>query len=192
MKQITNFFKKLQLGKLLTVFLAGVVLLVTTACNNGNLQGARPNNSPVQMGGQNNPHKMGGDGMTEYKMSTDPAVKNRSTDTIRNQRDRADLQLVYPQLIADANIKSNASDILYPGSDATSNRNPDIGPSRDKSLQEIRIPSERQPVLDRSDPDANILERIGEQFEDATSFLKDTAESATERPEMQRNPALGK
>jgi hypothetical protein len=38
------------------------------------MQGARPNNPPVQMGGQNNPYKMGGDENTQYKMSTDPAL----------------------------------------------------------------------------------------------------------------------
>jgi hypothetical protein len=41
----------------LTVFLATVVLFVSTACNTGDMRGARPDNPPVQAGGANNPYK---------------------------------------------------------------------------------------------------------------------------------------
>ncbi|MEW5857264.1 MAG: DUF6658 family protein, partial [Cyanobacteriota bacterium] len=74
MKHLTAFFKKLRLRQILTVFLAGALLIVTSACNNGDSLGARPQNPPVQMGGNNNPHSNGGDGYTNYKMSTDPNV----------------------------------------------------------------------------------------------------------------------
>ena len=64
----------LQLMKILTILAIGSVVFLATACNTGDLQGARPDNPPVQMGGQNNPYKMGGDENTQYKMSTDPAL----------------------------------------------------------------------------------------------------------------------
>jgi hypothetical protein len=64
----------LQLVKILTILALGSILFLVTACNPGDMQGARPNNPPVQMGGQNNPYKLGGDENTQYKMSTDPAL----------------------------------------------------------------------------------------------------------------------
>ena len=72
------FFKKIRLRQVLTVFLAGVLLVISTACNSANAQGANPINPPVQAGGANNPYKGGGDKYTDLKMSTDPKVsKNR-------------------------------------------------------------------------------------------------------------------
>jgi len=62
-----NILRKLQIKKIASALLLATVLLITTACNSGNEQGARPNVSPVQLGGQNNPHKAGGDGMTQYR-----------------------------------------------------------------------------------------------------------------------------
>jgi hypothetical protein len=70
MKILIQSFKKLQIAKFLMATFLGAILLLTTACNTGNEVGARPQNPPVQMGGQNNPHKGGGDGYTQY--NTDP------------------------------------------------------------------------------------------------------------------------
>lgn len=117
MRSLTNFIKKVKLGKILTVFFAGIALFFMTACNSGNVTGARPNNPPVQAGGANNPYKNGGDGYTNFKASSDPRVNSETVNKERNNR--ADLQLVSHQLIA-ANIESDASDLLYPGSGITS------------------------------------------------------------------------
>lgn len=78
MNQLMAVVRSLHLRKFLTVLVAGVALFLTTACNTGNLQGARPHNPPVQAGGANNPYKGGGDGYTDYNMSPDPTV--HSTD----------------------------------------------------------------------------------------------------------------
>jgi hypothetical protein len=93
------------------------------------------------------------------------------------------------QLIADSSIKANSSDLIYPGSNAPNSDRPDIGAKQQKALPDL--PNQRQPVLKRSDPNAKILERVGESFKDATSFVKDTADSASARPEAKANPALG-
>jgi len=93
------------------------------------------------------------------------------------------------QLIAGSSIKANSSDLIYPGSNAPNSDRPDIGAKQQKALPDL--PNQRQPVLKRSDPDAKILERVGESFKDATSFVKDTADSASARPEAKANPALG-
>jgi hypothetical protein len=73
MKKLTAFFASIRWIKLLTIGLVGSILLLTTACNNGDKLGARPDIPPVQMGGQNNPYKQD-DGYTQYRMSTDPNV----------------------------------------------------------------------------------------------------------------------
>jgi hypothetical protein len=184
-KNLVTFVRRLPLRQILTVFLASVMLVVTTACNNGDTLGARPNNPPVQMGGNNNPHTKGGDGYTQYKMSTDPKVERAG--------DRADLQLVAPQLIA-AKIDSNAGDLLYPGENATDTANPAIGTRGQRALQQQtqEFPKQRQPVIDRSDPSQKILERVGEQFKDASEFLNDTGDAAVQRPEMQPNPSINR
>lgn len=187
MRSLTNFFKKIRLGRVLTVFLAGIALFFMTACNSGNVTGARPNNPPVQAGGANNPYKNGGDGYTNFNASSDPRVNSETVNKERNNR--ADIQLVSHQLIA-ANIESDATDLLYPGSDATSSLHPDIGPRGERELEKsvTQIPEPRQGVIDRSDPDAQILERVGETFKDASAFIKDKLGQPTE-PELQVNPA---
>jgi hypothetical protein len=43
MNKFVDFVKTLRLGRVLTAFLLGAVLLLTTACNNGSAVGARPN-----------------------------------------------------------------------------------------------------------------------------------------------------
>src|SRR6476469_5258359 len=183
MKKLTDLFKKVRLGQILTVFLAGVLLFTSTACNSGDSLGARPENPPVQMGGNNNPHKGGGDGYTNYKASTD-------SKAVRGNR--ADLQLVAPQLIAANNIgdiQSNPEDVLYPSANAGKTNNPAIGTRAQKELQAQvkQFPKERQPVIDRSDPGVKILERVGEQFKDASGFLKETGDSALKKPELAPN-----
>lgn len=182
MKHLTAFFKKLRLGQVLTVFLAGVLLIFTTACNNGDSLGARPQNPPVQMGGNNNPHSNGGDGYTNYKMSTDPNVSKTA-----NPRDRADLQILSNQLIATSN-----SEILYPGAETPAGRAAKEKELPIKTSEDFEFPGERQPVINRSDPNTRILESIGEEFKEASSFIKDKSDEAGQRPEMQSNPALHK
>ena len=168
---MNSFFKKL--GRILTVFVLGAALLFTTACNNGDLRGARPENPPVQMGGGNNPYKRGGDGYTNYKMSTDARAKDSSK--LRSSND----SLILGELIADRGIQSNANDLLYPGANATTTSNPDLGP-RGAAVKPEPIPAPRQEVINRGDPDEKILEKIGQQFEDASAFIKDSFDEATE------------
>jgi hypothetical protein len=193
MNRLIAWVKTLRLGRILAVLIAGVALFLTTACNSGNLQGARPQNLPVQDGGNNNPHSMGGDGYTNYKMSTDPSVNKGPDAASRNKmnRERADLGLNFEQLIATNHLEGNPSNVLYPGSDNAASSDPALGTKRG-AVQPEPIHSQRQRVIDRSNPNEKILEKIGEQFEEASEFLQDTADSAKRTPELQRNPALGK
>lgn len=182
MKQLTFFFKELRIKRILTVFLAGLTLLVNTACSSGDLQGSRPDNTPVQIGGNNNPHKMGGGG-SESEMTANSKTTGQS-----NVKKQDQSLLPSRQPIADNSIKSNGSDLIYRGSNPESS-SPDIGAKQQKSLPSL--PLQKQPVIDRSDPDAKLLERAGEALKDASSFLKDTADSASARPEAKANPAIG-
>ena len=186
MNTLTAFVKKLRLGQILTVLMAGLLLFTSTACNAGDVRGARPENPPVQMGGMNNPHKAGGDGYTNYQMSTDPTV-NQSPAKVA--KDRADLSVTDDRLLA-STAESNASKLLYPGSAPmeTDKFDPELG--GDKALLNAPDgkPAQRQPVFDRSDPDANILERVGAAVKDASAFLKDSTEDAKESAVTDLNP----
>lgn len=186
MKQFTAFLKKLQLRQILTLFLAGLLLFLGTACNSGNVQGARPENPPVQAGGNNNPYKAGGDSYTKYKASTDPGVNSK---TANQERDRADAQLLSNQLVATKLEK------LYPGAEE-----PAIPADQQKNLPLIDKQNSSQPQpggLIQREP--NLGERVGDRLEavkeavqEATGFIKDKADEAGNRPELQSNPALHK
>lgn len=189
MKQLDLLLKKLKLRQFFMVLLAGFFLLFNTACSSGNIQGARPNNLPVQMGGNNNPHKMGGDGYTDYKMSTDPKVNSARSGTKSGKQ----ASLPASNLIAAGGVESNTSDLIYPGSNLSDTNRPDIGLVQQRELP--NLPNAKQSMIDRSDPDAKILERVGEALKDASSFVRDTAvrdtaDAASKRPETQVNPAI--
>lgn len=179
MNRFTAFLKKLHLGRVLAVVLAGVVLLTTTACNSGNSMGARPNNPPVQMGGNNNPHKAGGDGYSEFKMSTDRAAINK----------RASLMSLGQLVAASPNTELQYRSSVEKDTGAA-------GAGRDQSKVEAQfrrdatqIPAERQEVIDRSDPKEQILEKVGQTFNEATGFLKDATESAAAGHPDPKTPA---
>ena len=173
----SSFFAAL--GRVVLVTALAVTLLFTTACNNGDIRGARPNNPPVQMGGNNNPHKMGGDGYTNYKAST-TAPEVKGSGKLRSSVER----LPSGQLIADRNVKSDAKDqLIYPNSDAQSSNRSDIGP-KGAALKPEPIPARQQTVIDRSDPDEKILEKVGKQFKDASGFIRDSVDSAKEKGDL--------
>ncbi|MBW4682419.1 MAG: hypothetical protein KME19_20345 [Microcoleus vaginatus WJT46-NPBG5] len=188
MKKLTAFFKKLRFVQILTAFFAGVLLLTSTACNAGDATGARPMNPPVQAGGQNNPHKGGGDNASNFKMSTDPKVNT----PVKSDRDRADLPQL-DRLIAVSNSESNASRLLYPGSEPLETDKFDKELGGDQSLLEApQIPAKSQPIINRTDPDAKILERVGATFKDASQFIKDGIEESASGAEMQpKSPVMG-
>ncbi|NJN86540.1 MAG: hypothetical protein HC881_09790 [Leptolyngbyaceae cyanobacterium SL_7_1] len=172
--------KQFQIGKLLTVFLLGMTLLVTTvACNPGNELGARPDNLPVQLGGQNNPHKMGGDGYTEYKMSTDPSVTKGNQSSLMPSID---------QLIASSQVAEGGSGLLYPGSGDVESVNSKDDFANTETQRKLnspaQIPAVKQPIVNRADPDSQILEKVGEHFEDASEFILDPAENSSDRAKV--------
>jgi hypothetical protein len=131
------------------------------------------------MGGNNNPHKAGGDGYSEYKMSTDRAAVN----------ERASLTSL-GQLVAtapDTELQYRSSGEENMGA---------AGAGRDQAkVQEqfmrdaTQIPAERQEVIDRSNPNEQILEKVGQTFKEATGFLKDATESAAAGHPDPKTPA---
>ena len=168
-----NILKKLQFGKFASACLLATILFITTACNSGNVLGARPNNLPVQVGGQNNPHKAGGDGLTKYKVTNDPRV-------IKGQ-DNASLPTA-STLIAAANQSQTpyptdddmVEGLLYSDSDRVKSLNSVddfVSPQTQKALKNpAQIPAVRQPIIDRSNPDNKLLEKTKQMFDDAGNF----------------------
>lgn len=186
MKRLASFCKELRLGQFLSLFLVGVVLFISTACSSGNTQGANPDNPSVQAGGMNNPQKRGGDNYVNSKMSSDLKVSPTG-----NRSNRADLQL-NGNLLADA---SSDSKLLYPsGTNTTTGTQSILSSSQEKSLrgQAERTSKQSQPTLIQRDPNAKLLEKIGEEFRDASGFLKAKSDEAGARPEAQSNPAMHK
>lgn len=179
MKALVAFLKRIQLSKLVVVCLLGAVLFTMTACNNGNEMGARPEVPPVQMGGQNNPHKMGGDGYSEYKSTLDPATKPTGNKSL-GANQHSNLMLSTGIYLAD-----NGGVLLYPAKGevkSADSRDDFVSPEQQRELRNPRqIPAAKQPVIDRSDPDANILEKIQQSFEDASDFITQPAEESQKR-----------
>lgn len=171
MKQLTGFFKKLQLRKILTVFLAGALLFVSTACNPGDTRGARPNNPPVQAGGANNPYKGGGDGYTNFNSSTDPRINSQTG------KDRADLQLNSDRLIA----ASQEEGLLYPGAEAPAGTFENGKKLPIKTAKDAEKPQpggliQRQENL--GDRVSDRLEKVQGSFSEASEFLTDKSEQS--------------
>lgn len=182
-KQLTALLKKLRLGKLLTIFLAGIALFVSTACSNGDLSSARPEKPSVQAGQQQYQKEQ----KPQLKLPTEPEVK---TQNAKGNGDQANLDLTSQQLIA----ANNESELLYPGAETTAGR-----AKKEQELRKITdenavdpIPASNQAMSDHSDSDANILKRAGNMFKEASGFIKDKADEAGDRPEMKVNPAVQK
>jgi hypothetical protein len=182
------FLKKIRLRQILTIFLAGLLLIVSTACSGADAQGANPQNPAVQAGGSNNPYKNGGDKYTNYKMSTDPKIANPKAN---QGRDQASLQPSSQLLIA----TNRESEILYPGAETPAGRI-----NKEAELPIITDKDFRQPEpggLIQNEPKVgdriqDRIEIVKENVEKASGFLQDKADEAAARPELQKNPAVGR
>lgn len=176
MKKLLAFFKRLRLSQILTVFLASVLVFVGTACNQGDIRGARPENPPVQAGGANHPYKSGGDKNTNYNLSPDPKVNKEAAQT---EGDTANLPLISKQLIA-ANKEDRR---LYPGGGNPAERQ-EVEKSLPKNPSEAEQP-ERGGQVQRS-PDVGErvqkrLEETGKAAGEASEFLQEGANKAAKK-----------
>lgn len=189
MNKLTVFFKQLRLRQLLTALLAMVVLFVSTACNSGDVRGARPDNPPVQMGGANNPYKGGGDPNTNYRFSADPKVSKDATNQViksQGKGDRADLQTISTQLIA-ANNQAQ-----YPGGNELQGRPADEQKQLQiKDLQDFEASKPGGQNQRQSNVGERVKDRLGavkEQFGEASDFLNEGATEAKERHDVTTKP----
>lgn len=175
MNGLMELCKKLRLRQILTVFLAGLLLIVSTACSGSalNTQSGNPANPAVQAGGANNPYKNGGD---------------KYTSQGRNQ---ASLQLNSQVLIA----ANRDSEILYPGAETEAGR---IQKEKELPIITKKDFEQAEPGgLIQNEPNVGTriqerLETVKETVQEASGFLKDKADEASSRRELQKNPALGK
>jgi hypothetical protein len=184
MKKLIDFFKQVRLSRILTVFLATVVLFSSTACNSGDIRGARPDNPPVQAGGANNPYKSGGDTNTNFNISPDPKVNNKSA---KADGKRADLQIISNQLIA-----SNEDGRLY-----KSGQSPSISEVEKslpiKTLKDFETPEpggEIQRDDNIGDRIQDRLSTVKETFDKASGFINGGAGEALDRHEAAPTPGL--
>lgn len=171
MRTLKSLWKKLPVRQILSVFLAGILLVFSTACSGANAQGANPENPAVQAGGANNPYKGGGDKYT------------------RN-RESASLQPI--QVLIATN---HQSEILYPGAETPAGR---VEKQEELPLitkENFQKPEPGNLNQNKSDLGSRVkgrLEAVQEQINDASSFLGDKADEASNRPELQPNPAANR
>jgi hypothetical protein len=175
------FCKKLQLRRLLTVFVACVLLIASTACSGGaNAQGANPDNPAVQAGGGNNPYKSGGDSYTNLKMPTEA------------QQNKTSLEPSFQQLIA----ANKDSGMLYTGAETPAGRAKKEAELPVKTAKDYQQPEPgglNQRNSNLGERIENRVEAVKETFKDASGFIQDKAEESTKRPDsLQRNPVLKK
>ncbi|MBN4006492.1 DUF6658 family protein [Nostoc sp. LPT] len=188
MNAVRVFLKKIKLRQILTIFLAGLMLIVSTACTGANAQGANPQNPAVQAGGANNPYKNGGDNYTNNNMSTDPKITNPKAN---QGRDQASLQPSSQLLIA----TNGESEILYPGGETPADRvqkEAELPIITDKNFRQPEPGGLIQNEANVGDRVKDRLETVKEAVGEASGFLKSNADEAGARPELQKNPALGR
>jgi hypothetical protein len=125
-------------------------------------------------------------------MSTDPKVTNSSN---QNQRDQASLLELNSQLLIATSNANRDSEILYPGAETPAGRL-----QKEAELPLITEKNFQQPEpggLIQREPNVGTrikerLETVKETVKDASSFLQDKADEAAARPELQKNPAVGR
>ncbi|WP_100900246.1 DUF6658 family protein [Nostoc flagelliforme] len=189
MNAVRLFLKKIRLRQIVTIFLAGLLLIVSTACSGANAQGANPQNPAVQAGGANNPYKNGGDNYTNNRLSTDPKIANPKAN---KGRDQANLQPSSELLIATTDRESK---ILYPGAETPAGRiekEAELPIITDKDFREPEpggLIQDEPKVVNRIQ---DRIETVKENVEEASGFLKNKADEAAARPELQKNPAVGR
>lgn len=183
MNGLLAFFKRMQIGSILTIFIAGIALFLTTAYSSGNLEGTGSNNLLannllVQVGDNSNLQRQEGNEYINYKMSADSSVSRQSSTVTGSYVSLID----FGQLIA-ANAAvnvagKNPNGIIYSAPDT--HERSGIGQVDPKVFERDAqsIPAQRQPVIDRSDADLNILEKIGDAFAEGSSFLKGDVDQA--------------
>lgn len=172
MKTLFSSIKQLKLRQILTVTLASLLLMISTACSSVETQAANPKDQPVQMGGMNNPYKSGGDKYTENKNG------EKQTSLIDSQ-----------QLIA-----ATQEELLYPGAETPQGRaqkEAEMPIINEKSFQpKSGALIQRESGLGERLKDR--VETVTESLKEASEFLQDKAGEASARPELQKNPAVGK
>jgi hypothetical protein len=183
-----NFLKNLKIRQIVTIFLVGTLLIVSTACSGVKAQGANPRNTPVQAGGANNPYKSGDNKYTNLRMSTDPKV---TTEASKQKNDQASLPLTSQLLIA----ANKESELLYPGAETPLGR-----VKKEAELPRITEKDFQQPKpgnLIQNEPDLGTriqerLETVTESVGKASEFLREKADESGNRPEFQKNPSVGR
>ncbi|MEA5619872.1 DUF6658 family protein [Cronbergia sp. UHCC 0137] len=186
MRHYLDLLKRMQIRQIITIFLVGILLIVTVACSGANTQGANPHNTPVQAGGANNPYQNGGDNYT--RMSTD---SNVTTERSRKEQDQANL-LLNPQFLVAA---KKEAEMLYPGAETPGGR-----VKKEAELPIITQKEFQHPEpggLIQREPDLGVrvqerIESVRDSVEKASGFLQNKADEASNRPELQKNPSVGK
>ncbi len=92
-------------------------------------------------------------------------------------------------------IAAKSDGLLYPGAETPAGR---IAKEKELPIKTLKSTNEPQPgglnqrKADAGDRVEGRLDAAKETFQEASGFFKDKAEEASARPELQKNPALGR
>lgn len=179
MKSIISFLKKINLTKIIIVFVAGVSLLLSTACSNdANAKAAyqsRGNGVPLQGGANNNPYTMGADTKGEPV-----SPSNYGNQAYKKQHSDASVLPGFNQLVASSVAGQDTTGLLYESQDQRQGGINDTRPTQKSAFKPETVPAERQPSINRTNPNEKIMEGIGRQFTESSKFLTDGVQPAVE------------
>jgi hypothetical protein len=166
MKGLTSLLKKLRSRQILSVFVVGLLLIASPAFSST---------------GNNNAYKNGDEVYTNYNISTNSQISDREPNLV----------LGSPILIA----TNRESEILYPGAETPNGRAEKEAELPIKTLKDFQQPKpggliQREPNL--GDRVGDRIGTVKEAVEEASEFLNDKAYEASQRPELMKNPAIGK
>ena len=170
-----------QVFRVLLTLSMGFILMLTTACSSPTIQGARPNNPPVQMGGNNNPYSGSGDGYEHSGMKTEAPIQ-KDVSALPPGQAAASSQPRFHLVSNDVThslAAQNEAKLPYSGTGMMNEGvyKVDLAEAEAKRQEAQQIPKERQYIVDRSNPDAKILERSVQAFKSASEFLNDRSRS---------------
>jgi hypothetical protein len=121
-------------------------------------------------------------------LSTDPKIANPKAN---QGRDQASLQPSSQLLIA----TNKESEILYPSAETPAgriNKEAELPFITDKDFQQPEPGGLIQDEPNIGDRIQDRIETVKEAVEEASGFLKDKRDEAGARPELQKNPAVGR
>ncbi|BAY22083.1 hypothetical protein NIES2100_18460 [Calothrix sp. NIES-2100] len=133
--------------------------------------------------------------LTVFLASLFLIVSTVTNSSNQNQRDQASSLELNSQLLIATATTNRESEILYPGAETPAGRlqkEAELPLITEKNFQQPEPGGLIQRQSDVGNRIQDRLETVKETFKDASGFLQNKADEASARPELQKNPAVGR